>query len=97
MNVISPCNRGWRSQTNDSITLSRLAVNSCYWPLYEIEDGITKITYTPKDKVPVADFMKPQGRFKHLFSPSNEWLLKKVQEEVDKEWTKLKKQAECGC
>ena len=70
------CNRGWRSQTNDAITLSRLAVNSCYWPLYEIEDGVTKITYTPKDKVPVADFMKPQGRFKHLFAPENEWLLK---------------------
>jgi pyruvate ferredoxin oxidoreductase beta subunit len=41
--------------------------------------------------------MKPQGRFKHLFAPANEWLLKKVQEEVDKEWEKLKKQAECGC
>ena len=84
-------------KTNDAITLSRLAVNTCYWPLYEIEDGVTKITFTPKDKIPVADFMKPQGRFKHLFAPANEWLLKKVQEEVDKEWEKLKKQAECGC
>lgn len=97
MNVLSPCNRGWRSQTNDSITLCKLAVASCYWPLYEIEEGVTKITHTPKEIIPVADFMKPQGRFKHLFAPANEWLLKKVQEEVDKEWEKLKKQAECGC
>jgi pyruvate ferredoxin oxidoreductase beta subunit len=97
MNILSPCNRGWRSQTNDAITLSKLAVNSCYWPLYEIEDGLTKITFTPKDKLPVADFMKPQGRFKHLFAPENEWLLKQVQVEVDREWEKLKKLAESGC
>jgi pyruvate ferredoxin oxidoreductase beta subunit len=93
LNVISPCNRGWRSKTNDAISLSKLAVNFCYWPLYEIEEGETKITYTPKEKAPVADFMKPQGRFKHLFTPENEWLLKKVQEEVDREWEKLQKEA----
>ncbi|MBI5847106.1 MAG: pyruvate ferredoxin oxidoreductase [Nitrospirae bacterium] len=93
INVIAPCNRGWRSKTNDAIQLSRLAVNTCYWPLYEIEDGVTKITVTPKEKIPVAEFMKPQGRFKHLFSPENEGLLQRVQEEVDKEWAKLLKEA----
>ena len=36
MGVVSPCNRGWRTQTNDSILLSRLAVETCYWPLYEV-------------------------------------------------------------
>lgn len=93
INVIAPCNRGWRSKTNDAIQLSRLAVNTCYWPLYEIENGVTKITVTPKEKVPVAEFMKPQGRFKHLFAPGNEGLLERVQEEVDKEWAKLLKEA----
>lgn len=93
INVIAPCNRGWRSKTNDAIQLARLAVNTCYWPLYEIEDGVTKITVTPKEKIPVAEFMKPQGRFKHLFSPGNEELLQRVQDEVDKEWAKLLKEA----
>jgi len=93
INVIAPCNRGWRSQTNDAIQLARLAVNTCYWPLYEIEDGVTKITVMPKEKIPVAEFMKPQGRFKHLFSPENEGLLQRVQDEVDKEWAKLLKEA----
>ncbi len=93
INVIAPCNRGWRSKTNDAIQLSRLAVNTCYWPLYEIENGVTKITVTPKEKIPVAEFMKPQGRFKHLFAPENEGLLERVQEEVDKEWEKLLKEA----
>jgi pyruvate ferredoxin oxidoreductase beta subunit len=93
INVLAPCNRGWRSKTNDAIMLSRLAVNTCYWPLYEIENGVTKITVTPKEKLPVIDFLKPQGRFKHLFSPENEGLLRQVQEEVDREWEKLLKEA----
>jgi pyruvate ferredoxin oxidoreductase beta subunit len=93
INVIAPCNRGWRSKTNDAIMLSRLAVSTCYWPLYEIENGVTKITVTPKEKIPVAEFMKPQGRFKHLFTPENEGLLQQVQEEVDREWEKLQKEA----
>ncbi|MBI5196658.1 MAG: pyruvate ferredoxin oxidoreductase [Nitrospirae bacterium] len=91
LNIISPCNRGWRSRTDDAIQLSRLAVETCYWPLYEIEDGVTKITVTPKEKKPIADFLKPQGRFKHLFAPENEWMLKKIQEDIDKEWAGLQK------
>jgi pyruvate ferredoxin oxidoreductase beta subunit len=93
MNIISPCNRGWRSRTDDSIMLSRLAVDTCYWPLYEIEDGVTKITFTPKEKKPIADFLKAQGRFKHLFKPENEWVIKKLQEDVDREWERLQKEA----
>lgn len=96
INVLSPCNRGWRSKTNDAIALAKLAVNTCYWPLYEIEEGKTNITFTPKEKLPVSDFMKPQGRFKHLFASDCDWLLKKVQEEVDSEWEKLRREAHCG-
>ena len=93
INVIAPCNRGWRSRTDDAVMLSRLAVNTCYWPLYEIENGVTRITVTPKEKLPVTEFMKPQGRFKHLFTPENEGLLQQVQNEVDKEWEKLLKES----
>ncbi len=93
MNIISPCNRGWRSRTDDSIMLSKLAVDTCYWPLYEVENGATKITYTPKEKKPIVDFLKPQGRFKHLFKPENEWIIKKFQEDVNREWERLQKEA----
>ncbi|MBI4688857.1 MAG: pyruvate ferredoxin oxidoreductase [Nitrospirae bacterium] len=91
MNVLSPCNRGWRSRTDDAIMLSRLGVETCYWPLYEIEDGVTKVTFKPREKKPLADFLKPQGRFKHMFAPENEWMLKRAQEMVDKEWGSLLK------
>jgi pyruvate ferredoxin oxidoreductase beta subunit len=93
INVIAPCNRGWRSGTDDAILLSRAAVDTCYWPLYEVEDGVTRINYIPKEKKPVEEFLKPQGRFKHMFAPGNEWLLRLFQEDVDKEWERLKKEA----
>ncbi|HXX54061.1 MAG TPA: thiamine pyrophosphate-dependent enzyme [Thermodesulfovibrionales bacterium] len=93
INVISPCNRGWRSSTDDAILLSRIAVDTCYWPLYEVEDGTTKINYTPKEKKPVEEFLRPQGRFKHMFTPGNEWLVALLQDEVDREWERLNKDA----
>lgn len=93
MNILSPCNRGWRSRTDDSIMLSKLAVDTCYWPLYEVENGVTKITYRPKEKKPIVDFLKPQGRFKHLFKPENEGMIKKLQEDIDREWERLQKEA----
>ncbi|MEW6571187.1 MAG: thiamine pyrophosphate-dependent enzyme [Nitrospirota bacterium] len=92
MNVISPCNRGWRSRTDDSIMLSRLAVETCFWPLYEVENGVTRITFKPREKKPIEDFLRPQGRFKHLFKPENEWLMKKAQDDIDKEWQRLQRE-----
>lgn len=96
LNVIAPCNRGWRSRTDDAITLSKLAFDTCYWPLFEIENGVTKITAKPKEKKPLVDFLKPQGRFKHMFAPENEWMLKQAQEYVDAQWERLQKDAAAG-
>ncbi|MEW6674482.1 MAG: thiamine pyrophosphate-dependent enzyme [Nitrospirota bacterium] len=96
MNILSPCNRGWRSRTDDAIMLSRLAVETCYWPLYEVEDGVARITFKPKEKKPIVDFLKPQGRFKHLFNPENKWIIKKFQEMVDKEWELLLSEEQRG-
>jgi pyruvate ferredoxin oxidoreductase beta subunit len=92
INVISPCNRGWRSRLDDAIQLSRLAVQTCYWPLYEVENGVVRVTYKPREKKPIEEFLKPQGRFKHLFAPENEWIIKRFQEDVDREWERLQKE-----
>jgi pyruvate ferredoxin oxidoreductase beta subunit len=92
MGVISPCNRGWRSRTDDSILLSRLAVETCFWPLYEVQDGKWTINFDPKDrKKPVAEWLKLQGRFKHFFAPGNEELLEQFQQFVDNDWESLRK------
>ncbi len=92
--IISPCNRGWRTQLNDSIMMSRLAVDTCYWPLYEVEDKGRKFTinYDPKDKKkPLVDFLKPQGRFRNMFAPGNEAMLTDFQKMIDEEWAFLQK------
>ena len=97
INVISTCHRGWRSKPSQAIATLRPAVDSCYWPLYEIENGKLTITYKPKVKVPVTDWLKKQGRFAHLFKPApNEAMLTAFQERVDLEWERLLKQEQCG-
>jgi pyruvate ferredoxin oxidoreductase beta subunit len=93
LNVLSPCPRGWRSDGQESVSLAREAVNTCYWPLFEVEDGKYKITYTPKVKLPLKPWLKKQGRFAHMFKPGNEWMLENSQEWVDAEWEKLLKKA----
>jgi pyruvate ferredoxin oxidoreductase beta subunit len=96
INVIAPCNRGWRTGTDDAIQLTRLAVETCYWPLYEVENGLTRITHTPREKKPLTEFLKPQGRFKHLFKPGNEQLLAEAQSHVDACWQRLQREQELG-
>ena len=93
INILAPCNRGWRTTTDSSIELSRLAVDTCYWPLYEVENGKLKVTYVPEEKKPAVLFFKPQGRFKHLFAPENEGLLGRVQAEIDRIWEILLKES----
>ena len=91
LNVLAPCPRGWGYPTEDLMTINKLAVETCYWPLYEIENGKYKINYKPAKKLPVEEFLKPQRRFKHLFKPWNEWMIEEFQKEVDKRWEALLK------
>lgn len=89
LNVMSPCPLGWYTKPEDSIKWAKLSVDTCYWPLYEVENGILRLTYKPKEKKPLVDWLRPQGRFKHLFKPENAHLIEKFQERVDSEWQRL--------
>lgn len=93
LNVLAPCPRGWQYNTPDLMEINKLAVDSCFWPLYEVENGKYTVTYKPKAKIPVKDFLKAQGRFKHLFKAGNEGLLEEIQLEVDKRWEALLRKA----
>ena len=94
LNVMAPCPRGWRFDAADMAKVCQLAVDTCYWPLYEVVDGKWILSYKPKNKLPIEDFLKMQGRFKHLFKPGNEGLLQEFQAEVDKRWEELLKKCE---
>lgn len=89
MNVLAPCPRGWQYNTPDLMEINKLAVETCFWPLYEIENGKYTVNYIPKNKLPVKEFLRLQGRFKHLFKAGNEHLLEEIQNEVDRRWEKL--------
>ena len=94
LNVLAPCPRGWRFPSDMSIEMARLAVNTCVWPLYEVINGEWKLNRKPKEKVPVIEWFKAQGRFRHLLKPENEPLIQSIQERVDRDWKNLLKK--CG-
>jgi pyruvate ferredoxin oxidoreductase beta subunit len=89
LNIISPCPRGWRSDGASSIELAREAVNTCYWPLFEVENGVYHLDYRPLRKEPVRPWLKKQGRFGHLFKPGNEHVMAALQDWIDGEWDAL--------
>ena len=91
LNVLAPCPRGWGYPTDMLMQINKLAVETCYWPLYEVIDGKYKINYKPAKKLPVEEFLKPQKRFKHMFKPGNEWMIEEFQKEVDRRWDELLK------
>ncbi len=91
LNVLSSCNRGWRHDTDTAIEISKLATETCYWPLFEVENGEWKLNYKPKEKLPIATWLERQGRFRHLFRPENEHIIGELQAEVDRNWERLLK------
>lgn len=100
IHAFSPCPRGWRSATEETISISRLAVETGLHPLYEVIDGEEWIMSGPSKRVaetglkPVEEYFKTQGQFKHLFKPEWEGFRKKIQEQVNHDWEVLKKR--CG-
>ena len=90
MNVIAPCPRGWAYDPKDTVKLAREAVYCCEWPLYEVENGKYKLSFDPKNKkIDMAQWLKPQKRFRHLFKPENEYLLYEIQGDIDRKWNEL--------
>ncbi|TFG56101.1 MAG: pyruvate ferredoxin oxidoreductase [Methanomassiliicoccus sp.] len=101
INVISPCPRGWRHDGSQTIALSRLAVETCIWPLYEFEAGTwtltgesLRIAEGSKEKKPVADWLNSQGRFKHLMKGKFTSVADEIQQNVDQKWDQLIKLCE---
>jgi pyruvate ferredoxin oxidoreductase beta subunit len=94
LNILAPCNRGWRSDSAEVVDESKFAVDTCYWPLFEVEYSEWKLNYTPREKLPIEEWLKRQGRFKHLFTEQNRHVIDELQAEVDRRWAILRKR--CG-
>ena len=96
LNVLCLCPTEWKYDESQGIKLAQLAADSCVWPLYEVENGKYKINYRPKEKKPVLEWLKSQGRFRHLFKEQNAGMLEAIQREVDKDWEELNRLAEAS-
>jgi pyruvate ferredoxin oxidoreductase beta subunit len=92
MNVISPCPLGWGYSSEKTIEIAKLAVDTCFWPLFEVENGLTwKLSYKPAAKKPITDYLKAQVRFRHLLRPENTAVVEAIQKRVDDDWAALLK------
>ena len=96
INLISPCQRSWGFDPSKTIRLAKMAVETNYWPLYEVNQGKFTLNCEPKEKVPIVEWFKMQKRFNHLLLPENAQLLKDIQADIDKDFMRLKKRAEIG-
>jgi pyruvate ferredoxin oxidoreductase beta subunit len=86
VHVLSVCPTGWRSIPTDSINrYARLAVQTGVFPLYEVENGVYRMTVEVPKLRPVTDYLKGQGRFRHL----TEDVIAQIQKRVELEYNKI--------
>jgi len=91
IHVLSVCPTGWRCAPDLTIRLGRLAVETGVFPLYEVESGRYKLSIDVPELRPVQDYLKLQGRFRHL----SQGTVQEIQNRVDKEYAKLKEKVAC--
>lgn len=95
IDVISPCRLGWGHPANMAHALSKLAVETGFWPIYEVRNGRSRLNYRPRELRPLEDFLRYQKRFEHLLLPENKKDLEEFKNEILSEWKELVKREEC--
>jgi pyruvate ferredoxin oxidoreductase beta subunit len=96
LNVLTNCPVGWGHEPRLALDVLNAAVDSCYWPLYEVVDGRYRITHVPEKIRPVADWLRPQERFAHLLEPGAAQLLEEIERRVAGDWNDLLRRAEAS-
>ncbi|HET7045227.1 MAG TPA: thiamine pyrophosphate-dependent enzyme [Gaiellaceae bacterium] len=89
LNVLTDCPLGWGHEPRLAQQVLRAAVDSRFWPLYEVDRGRYRITHEPADPVPVEEWLRPQARFAHLFRPESSGLVEQIQRRIDADWEAL--------
>ncbi|HEY4715766.1 MAG TPA: thiamine pyrophosphate-dependent enzyme, partial [bacterium] len=91
--TLSSCPLNWRCEEKTAFRVVEKAVDSCFFPLYEVENGKTNITYNPEardKKVPVSEWLKMMGKTRHLIKSEYKEVIDSIQSEVDRRWKRLK-------
>ncbi len=89
IHVFTPCPTGMRFDSSKSIEVARLAVQTRYWPVYEVEKGKYKLNIKVPRPKPLVEFLKLQGRFRHLFQPEFQHEIEVLQRWVDENWKRI--------
>ena len=87
LHLYAPCPTGWKHPPAITIKVARLATETNVFPLYEVTDGVYKINKVIKNVKPVEEYLKLQGRFRHLSEEEIDF----IQQEVNKNWERLVK------
>ena len=91
--VLSFCPLNWRTQDDAAQEVLQTAIDSCFFPLYEVEQGHTRITYDPEAigrRRAVSDWLGMMGKTKHILAPEHADQLEMTEQEVDRRWRRLK-------
>ena len=95
--AISACPLNWNDKPATERKVIEAAVNSCYFPLYEVEHGITRLSYDPEKagkKIPVIDWLSMMGRTRHLQKEEYASVVARMQQEIDARFAELKRSVE---
>ena len=91
--ILSYCPLNWRTADDAAQPVLQAAIDSCFFPLYEVEHGHTTLTYDPDAcdrRRPVSEWLKLMGKTRHLLTPSNAANLQEIQNETDRRWQRIK-------
>lgn len=91
--ILSYCPLNWRTEDDAAQPVLQAAIDSCFFPLYEVERGITTITYDPDGngrRRPVRDWLALMGKTRHLLTPANAAVVDGIQAEADRRWARLR-------
>jgi pyruvate ferredoxin oxidoreductase beta subunit/2-oxoisovalerate ferredoxin oxidoreductase beta subunit len=86
LHLLAPCPTGWLFHSERSVEVSRLAVESKIFPLFEVENGIQLNINKEPQGIAVEEYLKIQNRYKHMTADQ----IKSIQQEVDEKWKRLR-------
>ncbi|OFZ96807.1 MAG: pyruvate synthase [Betaproteobacteria bacterium RIFCSPLOWO2_02_67_12] len=90
IHALAPCPPGWDFDPAIGVEIGRLAVKTGVWPLKQYLDGKVTHTHVPHPRLPVEEYLKLQGRFRHLFEPVRDAAtLGRIQSDVDAYWAQV--------
>src|SRR5262245_18548854 len=89
LNVLTDCPVGWGHESRLSPHVVDAAVDSCFWPIFEVDAERYQLLYRTDTIVPVEDWLRPQARFAHLFAPGAGPVRERIQRKVDLDWAAL--------